>query len=156
MKQATLRPQSVEFIPEHLEDGVLYISQRYQTATHRCCCGCGEEVVTPLSPTDWSLRIVNGAVTLYPSIGNWSFACRSHYWIREGKVVWAGSMTQRQIGRARMREQRIRDAYFAEVNHHKEAPPAAPAPQQATRIQLSSGWIDAAWKALKKWLGFAA
>ena len=39
MRQTALRPEFVEFIPEQLEDGVLYISQRYGTAMHRCCCG---------------------------------------------------------------------------------------------------------------------
>ncbi len=30
----------------------LYISIPYVTAAHKCPCGCGEEIVTPLSPTD--------------------------------------------------------------------------------------------------------
>ena len=33
----------------------------------------------------------NGMTTLDPSIGNWSFACRSHYFMRKGRVVWAGN-----------------------------------------------------------------
>lgn len=79
MRHDHLRPSFVEFIPEQLEDGVIYISQRYRTATHRCCCGCGAEVVTPLSPAAWSLEIANEGATLRPSIGNWSLPCRSHY-----------------------------------------------------------------------------
>lgn len=35
--------------------------------------------------------------TLSPSIGNWNFRCRSHYWIRQNRVEWVGSMTERQI-----------------------------------------------------------
>ena len=27
---------------------------------------------------------------LYPSIGNWQFPCRSHYWIRRNRIIWAG------------------------------------------------------------------
>jgi len=38
----------VEFIPEKIEEGVLYISIQYCTAIHNCVCGCGNEVVTPL------------------------------------------------------------------------------------------------------------
>ncbi len=152
MRQASLRPQFVEFIPERLEDGVLYISQRYRTATHRCCCGCGEDVVTPLGPTDWYLQIVNSAVTLYPSIGNWSFACRSHYWIRNGKVIWAGSMTQQQIERGRIRDQCMRNAYFAEVNRQKEGTAASRPTQQAAPVQPLPGLIDVVWKAFMKWL----
>jgi len=49
---ATLKHEFVEFIPEDLEQGTLYISIRYKTGTHLCCCGCGNIVVTPFSPTD--------------------------------------------------------------------------------------------------------
>jgi hypothetical protein len=45
----------VEFMPEVIEEGVLYISVEYCTSVHKCACGCGNEVVTPLSPTDCSL-----------------------------------------------------------------------------------------------------
>jgi len=45
----------VEFIPAKPEEGILYISIEYKTATHLCACGCGERVVTPLSPVDWKL-----------------------------------------------------------------------------------------------------
>lgn len=161
MKQAFLRPQFVEFIPEHLEEGVLYISQRYRTATHLCCCGCGEEVVTPLAPTDWSLQVVNGAATLHPSIGNWSFACRSHYWIRNGKVVWAASMSRQEIERGRMLDQRMRDAYFVGVNQQRDntrtetARPSVVAPPEQLPVQQSVDWLSNAWKAFKRWLGLA-
>ena len=40
-----LRPEFVDYIPENLDRGVLYISRRYKTATHLCCCGCGREVI---------------------------------------------------------------------------------------------------------------
>jgi hypothetical protein len=154
MRQATLKPDFVEFIPEVLEDGILYVSQKYKTATHRCCCGCGEEVVTPLGPTDWSLQVTGGAVTLHPSIGNWSFACRSHYWIRGGKVVWAGSMSKEKIEYGRARDQRMRDAYFAEANRQKEAPAVRPQSQPTEMQPQQPDWIDSTWSAFKKWLGF--
>jgi len=153
MRQTFLRLQLVEFIPEHLEAGIFYVSQRYRTATHRCCCGCGEEVVTPLGPTDWSLQIIRGTVTLFPSIGNWSLSCRSHYWIRNGKVVWAGSMTKKQIAYGRVLDQRMRDSYFAGANTRKDGLSDAPPPQQAKVPHQQSNWIDAPWRAFKKWLG---
>ena len=156
MRQAFLRARFVEFIPERLADGVLYVSERYRTATHRCCCGCGEEVVTPLGPTDWSLRVANGAVTLYPSIGNWSLACRSHYWVRNGEVGWAASMTRQQIEQGRARDRHLRDAYFEEVNRRKEAESAIPPPNHATpALQRASGWFDGAWRAFRKRLAFS-
>ena len=124
MRQTHFSHQIVEFIPERLEEGILYISHRYKTAVHKCACGCGEEVVTPLSPTDWSIKLENVRATLDPSIGNWSFACRSHYFIRRGKVVWAGRMSRRQIERGRVIDQKTRERYIKEVNCEKTPPPS--------------------------------
>lgn len=76
-----LQHSFVRLIPDQLEDGVLYISTKHSTAIHKCVCGCNNEVVTPLSPTDWQLTFDGESVSLNPSIGNWSFKCKSHYWI---------------------------------------------------------------------------
>jgi hypothetical protein len=122
MRQTHFLYQIVEFIPEDLEQGILYVSHRYKTAVHKCACGCGEEVVTPLNPTDWSIQIENGAATLDPSIGNWSFACRSHYFIRKGRVVWAGRMFRRQIEHGRALDRKARERYINEVNREKALP----------------------------------
>jgi hypothetical protein len=83
----TIQHKFVEFIPEALEEGILYISLEYATALHKCACGCGREVVTPLSPKDWKMIFDGKSVSLYPSIGNWQFPCRSHYWIENSQVV---------------------------------------------------------------------
>lgn len=101
----TLTPAFVEFIPEKLDDGVLYISRRYRTASHRCCCGCGLEVVTPLNPAKWRLtEHPGGAVSLHPSVGNWSFPCKSHYFVTGNLVSWAGSMSAAQITAVQARD----------------------------------------------------
>ena len=92
-----LRPLFVEFIPDQLEPGVLYISHRYSTASHLCCCGCGHEVVTPLNAAKWRMKEDAGAVSLIPSVGNWSFPCRSHYWIKANRVQWAAAMAPKLI-----------------------------------------------------------
>jgi hypothetical protein len=116
VKAIRLAPQFVEAIPENLEFGVLYVSMRYATAIHQCACGCGREVVTPFSPTDWKLSFDGENVTLEPSIGNWNFPCRSHYWIRGGKVRWAGSMSQRQIDEGRTRDRALKANYYAAMS----------------------------------------
>lgn len=134
MRQMHLSHQFVEFIPEQLEEGVLYISKRYGTAAHKCCCGCGEEVITPLTPTDWSLRMDGNVVTLHPSIGNWSFACRSHYLIRKSKVIWVGDMSQQQIERGRARDRAAKHNYFEAVNR-KKASHASEASDQAETLE---------------------
>lgn len=119
MRRALLIPRFVEFIPEQLNDDVLYISRRYHTAAHNCCCGCGKEVITPLTPTDWSLKANGKAVTMHPSIGNWSLPCRSHYWIRKNKVIWAGQMPQEQIEIGRKIDRASKKAYFETLNRKK-------------------------------------
>lgn len=77
-----------ETIPPNIEDGRLYYSRKYGTATHLCACGCGLMVVTPCKPGFWTMEVRNGRPTLSPSIGNFQIPCRSHYFIRDGKVVW--------------------------------------------------------------------
>ena len=55
MRHRTLEHRFVRNVPRELEAGVLYISMEYATAVHSCCCGCSERVVTPFTPTDWSI-----------------------------------------------------------------------------------------------------
>jgi hypothetical protein len=120
MKQVTLTPQYVDYIPEQLISGVLYICEQYKTVAHKCCCGCGEEVITPLSPAEWSIRKDGNTVTLQPSIGNWSFKCQSHYWIRKNRVIWAKAMNQQQIKRARDGDATDKAKQIAYINRLKE------------------------------------
>lgn len=104
-KQSRLRHQWVRFIPEKPEPGIIYISREYKTATHLCCCGCGLDVITPLNSAKWSLTDHGDSISLFPSIGNWSFPCKSHYWIDHNRIKWAGAMTQIQIARVREGDQ---------------------------------------------------
>ena len=151
MRQTHISHQFVEFIPEQLDEGVLYISQRYGTAAHKCCCGCGEEVITPLNPTDWSLRIDGNVVTLHPSIGNWSYACRSHYLIRSSKVIWAREMSQQQIERGRASDRAAKQAYFEAINR-KKAPPSQLLPNESPyQTDESHGLFYSLWLTLKHW-----
>lgn len=109
---AGLKHEFVEFITEELEQGTLYISIRFKTGTHLCCCACGNIVVTPLSPTDWKLIFDGKTVSLHPSIGNWSFPCQSHYWIRNNRIEWAPKWSREQIERGRRHDGLAKDDYF--------------------------------------------
>ncbi len=81
--------QFLNQLPPTLEAQTLYISMEYGTVIHLCACGCGRKVVTPISPNDWKLTFDGRSLTLSPSIGNWQYPCRSHYWIRNSRVEWA-------------------------------------------------------------------
>ena len=110
----------VDTIPAQIAPRVLYVSIRYRTAKHLCPCGCGSEVVTPIRPNKWSIRFNGRSVSLYPSIGNWSLECKSHYWIRENEIEWAEAWSDAQIERARSK-QRVADAkYFRSVDAGEE------------------------------------
>lgn len=112
-----LNHKFVKNIPEHIENGIIYISMDYSTAIHKCCCGCGKEVVTPFSPTDWKL-IYNGvSVSLYPSVGNWNFECQSHYWITNNKVEWATEWNKKQIKYNIEKDKLIKRKYYKEKKH---------------------------------------
>lgn len=142
MRIEKIESREVEFIPEQLDEGVLYVSRRYATAVHKCCCGCGQEVVTPLSPRDWRLMPGNGGVRLSPSIGNWSYPCRSHYWIWDGRVVWAEQWSPERIEAGRAREHAVREAYYTAQDRRSVSPPR----------QLGPGLLVRLWNALVKWL----
>jgi len=123
MKQARLRHEFVEYIPKELKDGTIYISMTYATAVHRCCCGCESEVVTPISPTDWSLIFDGESVSLDPSIGNWSFPCQSHYWIRRNEVVWAPRWSKEQIKAGRSRDEALKKEYYEQASNDEPLTP---------------------------------
>ena len=104
-----------EFIvsaPDKLKPNTLYVSMEYSTVLHKCCCGCGLEVVTPLSPTDWQLYYDGRSISLTPSIGNWNFPCQSHYFIRENNVIWADKWSKEQIESGRRNDRLRKNAYY--------------------------------------------
>jgi hypothetical protein len=142
--EIVLAYEFVECIPEVLEERTLYISRTYGTAVHKCCCGCGREVVTPLSPTGWQLTCEGRSVSLYPSVGSWSLPCQSHYFITRNKVVWAPQWTKQQIAMGRAWEARAKERYFA-----KTEVPAAPdkAPSTGGVKPKESLWLK-----IKRWL----
>lgn len=113
----------VEFIPEEMEEQTLYIAMEYATASHKCFCGCGAEVVTPLSPTAWQLSYDGERVSLNPSIGSWSLPCQSHYWIRRGRVEWSYPMSKEQIAAVKQRDQEDTLRYHGIRDVHQSQQP---------------------------------
>ncbi len=125
MKHTSLRHEFVEYIPDELREDTIYASMTFATVAHKCCCGCGEEVVTPLSPTDWQLTYDGEAISLVPSIGNWSFPCRSHYWVTRNGIRWAEQWSQSKIAACRSHDVRAKE-------HRYKATDRAAAPESAT------------------------
>ena len=113
MKRTRVTHAFVHFIPEALEEGTVYVSIEFATSVHKCFCGCGREVITPLSPTDWELRFDGKTISLYPSIGSWALPCQSHYWVRRDRVIWAPRWSRKEIERGRANERREKRDYFA-------------------------------------------
>ena len=107
-----MRHEFVDEVPPQLAEDVIYVSIKYATVIHLCPCGCGSEVVTPLSPADWELRFDGESVSLFPSIGNWSLECRSHYWIVDGVVEWSDPWSKDEIEAARSRDMDAKRRYF--------------------------------------------
>jgi len=112
MKTAKISLKHVRFMPKTLDAGVLYVSKEFGTAAHLCACGCGSKVRTPLGPTEWTLTEAKAGPSLDPSIGNWQLACRSHYWIDRGRIIWARAWSQEQVEAGRRGEQERREAYY--------------------------------------------
>ena len=133
----------IEFVPDELEEGVLYISIPFATTAHRCCCGCGEEVVVPLTPTDWSLIFDGETVSFTPSIGNWSFACRSHYWIRRNQVVWAPEWSETQIALGRLNDRVSKQRLYGNTIEQESQSPSDSGSNSSMPMDL--------WTNLKKW-----
>ncbi|MFA6132799.1 MAG: DUF6527 family protein [Phycisphaerae bacterium] len=106
-------------MPKELEPGVLYVSEEFGAVAHLCPCGCGSKVRTPLGPTEWSLEETSSGPSLHPSVGNWQLPCRSHYWIRKGRVVWSVQWTPSQIAAGRRAEEERREVYYDALDRRR-------------------------------------
>ena len=135
-----LTHEFVEFIPDVIQERKIYVSLEYATAVHKCCCGCGKEVVTPLSPTDWKLIFDGKAVSLEPSIGNWSFPCRSHYWIRNNWALWAEDWSQSRIDANRAYDRSAKGKYFASNEEPGDVVGAARIAERPVPAQKAAWW----------------
>lgn len=141
IRHTRLDHRFVEQMPEVLEPGVLYVSMTYATAAHKCCCGCGLEVITPITPTDWQIIFDGETVSLYPSIGNWNQPCRSHYIIDGGQVRVAAMWSDREIAAERGRDRRAKAQHYG----------VKPATGAAGPGYLDSSRRHRAWSRVTSW-----
>lgn len=145
-REIILKHEFVEYIPKDVREGTIYVSIPYATAIHKCCCGCGGEVVTPLSPTDWKLIFDGESVSLDPSIGNWNFVCQSHYWIKHNRVTWAPRWSREKIESGRAYDRLAKEKY-------SECTKTPTVDDTITNIERSGKGKseDGIWSKLKRW-----
>ena len=89
MKTKKYKIEFIDTIPKKLNEGILYTCMNCNVIVHKCACGCGEKTVTPLDKNNgWVMKYDGQSLTLRPSIGNFNFKCKSHYFITENSVEW--------------------------------------------------------------------
>lgn len=149
IRYLSLEHRFVRNVPRELEPGILYISMDYATAVHSCCCGCGERVVTPFTPTDWRMTFDGESISLHPSVGNWNQNCRSHYIVQRGRVVEAGPWSQARIEAEQLRDKMAKAAHYgSETKVRSDAPRLSSERNPSTNPPTSSIWAR-----LKSWFG---
>jgi hypothetical protein len=148
----TVTHEFVESAPDNLEEGKVYVSIAFATVLHKCCCGCGNEVVTPLSPTEWRLTFDGETVSLYPSIGNFGLRCGSHYWIDRSRVRWADRWSQKQIDEGRAEDSRARKRRLKEKAAIAETASEPIASAVSRRAPGVRAWFSRGWSRVVAWL----
>lgn len=121
----------------------------YATAVHSCCCGCGDRVVTPFTPTDWRMTFDGESISLHPSVGNWNQKCRSHYVIKRSRVLEAGPWSNTQIEAERLRDKKAKAGHYAVT---KGPQPTKPEPPAAESVGISTAPpMGGLWSNIKSW-----
>lgn len=133
MRQDRVEAQFVDFVPDALDPGVLYISIPYGAVVHSCCCGCGENVSTPLSPAQWNFTFDGEHISLSPSVGSGSLACNSHYFITRNEVRWARSLSKAETAASLRHDHEVAAEHLA--------PQPAPTPAAPSWWQHVGAWM---------------
>jgi hypothetical protein len=95
-----------------------------------------------MRPTNWTLFYDGTTVSLDPSIGNWSFACQSHYWIKRNKIRWGYLFSEEKIAEVRAYDSSAKEEYFGAASIGN-APITAKAEESHRHRRL--------WAAIKHW-----
>ncbi|ESX29343.1 MULTISPECIES: DUF6527 family protein [Mesorhizobium] len=94
-----------ERFPDEVTPGKFYYSDEFRSSVHLCACGCGSRVVLPIKPAGWQLMQNARSFTISPSVGNRELACRSHYLIEGGRIIWLPPMSDREVQASRARDE---------------------------------------------------
>jgi hypothetical protein len=113
MTSSAVRHEFVNLIPDELVEGTLYVSIPYAIAVHKCMSGCGLDVVTPLSPTDWELISDGETVSLFTLGWKLELALRVPLLDTTGSRAVAPRWSREEIARGRARDAAAKESYFA-------------------------------------------
>ena len=82
--------REVEYIPEKLDENIMYYSRRFQLIDFLCPCGEGHRSgirVGPRWDTGWEIFInSSNDFTITPSILN--NICGAHFFVNSGQIDW--------------------------------------------------------------------
>lgn len=143
-------PEFVETFPTPMAPAVLYISIEYNTCGHLCACGCGNEVVTPLSPAQWSFAYDGKDVSVWPSVGNWGLPCRAHYVITRGRVEWAREYNDDEVALNRGRDRAALDRLDKGRAFETQPVQVRSDPEEGTKTE-TRGWLNGVLAPIQCW-----
>jgi AraC-like DNA-binding protein len=89
LKPELLVPEFVDYLPDQIVAGRLYVSIKMAALAHRCPCCCGFKVVTPITPTQWRVTFDGESISIDPSITN--IGCGAHYSVNRNRILWLDS-----------------------------------------------------------------
>jgi hypothetical protein len=141
MNRAAYTHKFVKAFPDKLDDDILYVSVEFGTAAHRCFCGCGGEVYTRFSPRDWAMKFNGETVSISPSIGNWSFACQSHYILDGGRVHWADRWSRERIELGRLLDRERKKRHYGSQAVQSSSPVAQGGGERASLMARFVRWL---------------
>ena len=86
----------VSELPKNPQNDIVYIEgnalvEDYWYALFKCPCGCGGTIMLNLiedCKPSWKIYFNKKRFSIYPSIWR-TKKCSSHFWLKNGKVVWA-------------------------------------------------------------------
>lgn len=81
------------------------------------------------------------AVSISPSIGNWSFACQSHYILDGGRVHWAGRWSRERIELGRLLDRERKERHYDSQVVPSFSPVAQGGGERASLVARFVRWL---------------
>ena len=84
IKKIPITLLKTEFIPEELDFGTLYYSEKFNVGNMLCPCGCNMKTPFPIRDNEWII-LKEHPLTVTPSILQ-RMGCKTHYIIQNGNA----------------------------------------------------------------------